>query len=461
MSRFPSTSASHFWHVRRLLAIAVAVLSGLAGATGADWPQWQGPDRNSMSQETGLLPEWPVDGPPLAWKVEKLGGGDSAPAIVAGRIYGMSIRDGKEIAWALSEEDGQQLWAKEIGAAVRQMMPQSKEGPGCTPTVDGDKLYVIGMGGDVACLQTADGKLVWQRSLTRDFGGSVPMWSYRESPLVDGDKLVCTPGSKDANLIALNKLTGETIWKSAAPAAPEAPDRGGFGGGFGRGPRRGRGGSGNAAYSSAIAIDFAGERQYVQLTSKTLLGVAADDGKVLWTYNAPANANGISCSTPIYHEGHVLAASAYGAGGGLAKLNKADGGEIEAEEVWFTNKMQNHHGGMVIHDGCVYGANGGNGGGFLICLDLKNGEVHWDSRAAGRKAPKGAIALADGRIYYRTEDGTMLLIEPSSKEYIERGRFEQPDRRNPPAWAHPVIANGKLYLRDQDLLLCYDIQAKK
>jgi outer membrane protein assembly factor BamB len=199
----------------------------------------------------------------------------------------------------------------------------------------------------------------------------------------------------------------------------------------------------------------------VQLTAKSLIGVAAADGKLLWRYDKPANRMGISCSTPLYFDGHVFASSAYGAGGGLVKLTKDANGGIKAEEVYFANKMQNHHGGMVVIDGSLYGANGGNEGGFLVCLDAKTGNVRWDERESGQKrAPKGAIAAADGRIYYRTEQGDVLLIEPDAKQYVERGRFEQPERTQQPAWSHPVIANGKLYIRDQDVLYCYDIKSK-
>ncbi len=243
-----------------------------------------------------------------------------------------------------------------------------------------------------------------------------------------------------------------------ARRAGGAGGSGGFGGG--RGGFGGGGGSG-AAYASAIAIDFEGQRQYVQLTAKALVGVAASDGRFLWRYDAPANRMGINCSTPLYHDGMVLAASAYGAGGGLVKLSKDANGGFKAEEVYATRRMQNHHGGMILLDGCLYGANGGNEGGYLICLDFKTGTVLWDGREdAEKRAPKGSITLADGRLYYRTEKGTMLLIEPSSKEYLERGRFEQPDRSQQPAWTHPVVANGKLYVRDQDVLFCYEVKAR-
>jgi alcohol dehydrogenase (cytochrome c) len=602
------------------LSAGVLALTFLAhggfGASNFDWPQWQGPDRTAHSKETGLLKEWPKDGPPLAWKITGLGGGDSTPSIANGRIYGMSTRGQDEFVWALSEKDGKEIWAVKVAPALRQNFHQSQEGPSATPTVDGDRLYVVGLAGNVACLQAADGKVLWQRSFVTDFGGSSPMWSFRESPLVDGDKVICTPGAQDAMLVALDKLTGKTIWKTTVPAstnsatsppggggggrggfggfsiastvgpqmfsqadankdqklsraeftaladawfdrldtnksgqvtaaqfaerfydavpraenasggnasAPRTPSRSTapafataadadkdgsvtrvelkntftkwydqwdaektgalteeklraglnaalpapqFGGGVGAGGGRGFGGRGGgnsagAGYSSAIAIDFEGQRQYVQFTSKGVIGVAAADGKLLWRYDRPANGMGINISTPFYHEGRVFAASAYGAGGGVVKLSKEANGGIKAEEVWFSRNMENHHGGVVLIDGTLFGANGGNGGGYPVALDFQTGDVLWNEKDADkRRLRKGSVAVADGRIYYRAEEGSIVLIEPSRKEYLERGRFEQPDRTRLPAWAHPVIANGKLYIRDQDTLYCYDVKAK-
>ncbi len=434
-----------------------------AGVEAADWPQWRGPDRNGISKETGLLQEWPKDGPALAWKVDKLGGGDSAPTIADGRIYFMSNLGEDEVVWALSEKDGQTIWKTRVGPAFNQRASQSKEGPGCSPTVDGERLYVEGLAGNVVCLQVKDGAIVWQRSMTQDFGGRVPMWSYRESPLVDGDKVVCTPGGADAVLVALNKLTGETIWKASlgavtgAPAAESAPADGGRR----PGGRGGPGGSaGGASYSSVIAIDLEGQRQYVQLLSNTLAGFAASDGKLLWRYDKPANRMGINCSTPLCQDGLVFASSAYGAGGGLVMLSKDANGGVKAEEVYSTMDMQSHHGGIILFNGSLYGATGGNEGGALACLDFETGKVLWDQRATVGRQAKGSLTMAGGRLYYRMENGTVALIEPSAKEYLERGRFEQPDRRSQPAWAHPVVANGKLYIRDQDLLFCYDVKAK-
>jgi outer membrane protein assembly factor BamB len=435
--------------------LIAAIVTITTGSTLADWPQLRGQNRDGKSADTGLLKEWPKDGPPLAWKIDKLGGGYSAPSIVAGRIFGMSNRGDDEVVWALSETDGKELWVKRLGPAFRQRASQGREGPACTPTVDGQRLYVEGLAGNVVCLQVKDGEIVWQRSLTEDFGGRVPNWSYRESPLVDGDKVICTPGSADATLVALDKLTGKTIWKAQVPSGSDAGSAGPGGrpGGFG-------GGSGGAAYSSAIAFDFDGVRQYVQLTSRALISVAASDGKFLWQYDKPANRFGIICATPIYYDGMVFASSAYGAGAGLLKLSKDADGSVKAEEVYATTDMQNHHGGMILLDGYLYGASGGNEGGALVCLDFKTGKVMWDQRESVGRRAKGSVTLADGRLYYRMESGTMVLIEPNPKQYDERGRFEQPDRSRLPAWPYPVIANGKLYIRDQDVLLCYDVKAK-
>jgi outer membrane protein assembly factor BamB len=558
------------------LAFTVGAFAQNALCGQFDWPQWQGPDRTAHSKETGLLKEWPKDGPPLTWKVKGLGGGDSTPSVAAGRIYGMSHRGADEMVWALSEKDGKEIWAVRIAPAFTTSWPQSKEGPSATPTVDGDRLYVMGLAGNVACLQASDGKVIWQRNLVADFGGRSPMWSYRESPLVDGDKVICTPGGEETTMVALNKLNGETIWKASVPdragggqpqnrgpggggpsamendpvlstldkdhnkeisaeelaAAPAvlleldknkdgklsedevSPQRGDGEGNRPR-PRRGPGimrmmkalsaldadengvidqaeiknataalqkldvnhdgkltedevgmkfmGPQNtgAAYSSAIAIDFGGQRQYLQLLAMTVAGISAADGKLLWRYDKPANGMRINISTPIYYDGHVFATSAYGAGGGLTRLTKSATGEIKAEEVWFSKSMENHHGGVILHDGAFFGANGGNGGGYLACLDFKTGEVLWnEADREKRRVTKGSVAFADDRIYYRTEEGPIVLIEPSRKEYLERGRFNQPERTDKPAWAHPVIANGKLYIRDQDTLFCYDVKAK-
>jgi outer membrane protein assembly factor BamB len=259
---------------------------------------------------------------------------------------------------------------------------------------------------------------------------------------VDGDRIICTPGAAEATLMALDKRTGKPIWKCKVPEGPTG-DRGFLG-------------TSGAAYASVLAVDFEGIRQYVQLTATTLVGVAASDGTLLWRYDRASNTHRINCTTPLYQDGVVFAASAYDAGGGAVRLKKGDSGDIKADEIYFTPRMKNHHGGTIVVDGCLYGTAGGNRGGFLVCLDFRTGEVLWGER----QAPKGSLTMADGRLYLRAEEGTLILIEPNREKYVERGRFEQPDRTDQPAWTHPVIANGKLYVRDQDTLLCYDVKAK-
>lgn len=430
-----------------LLSLLLLATSPLT-AFSADWPQWQGPERNAQSKETGLLKEWPKEGPPLAWKATGIQKGMGGISVSKGRIY-TSGDDNDVTAWlfALNEADGKEVWKAKIGRGGNPGNMFKPAGPRGTPAVDGDKIYILSALGDLVCF-TTEGKEVWRVDYVKDFKGIMPVWGFGESPLVDGDKLICTPGAEDAVLMALDKNTGKPLWKCAVPEGPTG-DKGFLG-------RSG------AAYSSVIAIEFEGERQYVQLTATTLVGVSAADGKLRWRYDRASNTHRINCSTPLYHDGTVFAASAYDAGGGMVKLSKDTGGGTKAEEAWFTRKMQNHHGGVILMDGALYGANGGNGGGDLVCLDYKTGEVRWDGRdLPGRPVSKGSLTAADGRLYYRTEKGATILIEPSAKEYLERGRFEQPDRTREPAWPHLVIANGKLYVRDQDSLYCYDIRAAK
>jgi prepilin-type processing-associated H-X9-DG protein len=388
-----------------------------------DWPQWQGPERTTISRETGLLASWPKQGPPLRWKAHGLGGGYSTPSVAAGRILGMSFRDDDEIVWALAEDTGNPLWSTRIAKANRNV--GSGEGSRCTPTVDGELLYALGVSGDLVCLETATGKERWHKNLPKDFQGRMMSgWGYSESPLVDGSKVLATPGGKKATLVALDKKNGETIWTAQVPQGD------------------------GAGYASIIAADVDGQRQYIQFLGGGVVGIAAADGKFLWRYDKPHNGTA-NCSTPIAYDNCVFAASNYGTGGGLAKLSR-HGTETTAAEVYFTKHMKNHHGGMVLVDGYLYGSDGR----LLTCLDFKTGNVMWEDSHPG----KGSIAYADGHLYYRNEGGPIVLVEANPKKYVEQGRFSQPDRSDHSAWPHPVVANGKLYIRDQDLLLCYDVK---
>jgi outer membrane protein assembly factor BamB len=417
-------SVRHFALLLPLFAAACTGAEPKAGPPGNhDWPQWQGPDRTNVSTEKGLLKEWPKDGPPIAWTAQNLGAGYSTPSIAKGRVFLMGAIDGDECVIALNEETGDQLWNRKIGPGGGA---GGFDGPRSTPTVDGDRLYALGVHGELACLNVADGEIVWHKDLRKDFGGSVGGWGYCESVLIDGDTLVCTPGGK-TSIAKLKKNDGSVVWKAQIP------------------------GNDQAAYSSPILAEINGVKQYIQFMSRGVVSVAAEDGKFLWRFDRPANGTA-NCSTPIAHDDLVFAASGYGRGGGLARVTKS-GSTFEAEQVYETVKMKNHHGGMVLVGDYLYGSDEG----LLTCLDFKTGDVKWESRNTG----KGSITAADGQLYYRNEgSGDVFLVEATPEKYIEHGRLKQPERSRASAWPHPVIANGKLYLRDQDKMFVYDVRAK-
>jgi outer membrane protein assembly factor BamB len=433
-SRSRSRSSCRFLLLLLLLlfltsSIALTRLTLLAAPTPAavsgEWPQWRGPDRTGVSHETGLLKSWPPDGPRLVWKAQALGGGHSTPSISHGRIFGMSWRGQEEVVWALEAAGGKELWATRIAPANFSIGRQAQAGANSTPTVDGDRLYALGESGDLVCLQVADGKLLWKKNLVSDFGGRIPGWGYSESLLVDGEKVIATPGGSQATLVALNKGNGDVIWKAQVP------------------------GGNSAHYASAIVADVDRQRQYIQFLGGGVVGIAAKDGTFLWRYESPANRTA-NIATPIYRDHCVFAASAYGTGGGLARLTTGPSG-VSATEVYFTRRMQNHHGGVVLVGDNLYGFDGSN----LTCLNWKTGEVAWSDRSVG----KGSLVCADGHLYVRSERGTVALVEATPSGYVEKSRFEQPERSREPAWAHPVVTGGRLYLRDQDFLFCYDVKA--
>ena len=372
------------------------------------------------------MKQWPAAGPSLVWKAAGLGTGNSTPSVAGGRIFGMSYRGNDEFVWALEEASGKPTWSTRISPANFEVGRQAHDGSGGTPTVVGDRLYALGMSGDLVCLQVGDGKLLWQKNLVKDFGGAVPRWGYAESPLVDGNTVIVPPGGRDASLVALDRTSGAVIWKAPVPQGDDA------------------------GYASAITADVEGQRQYIQFLAGGVVGVAASDGRFLWRYDAPAN-RVANCSTPIFHDNHVFAASGYNTGGGLAKLAAGPGGGMTATQVYFARSMRNHHGGMVLVDGHLYGFDESN----LTCLGFKTGAVKWSNRSVG----KGSVTYADGHLYARSERGPVALVEATPNGYVEKGRFEQPDRSGKTTWPYPVVANGRLYLRDHDTLLCYNVKA--
>ncbi len=378
-----------------------------------------------MSSETGLLARWAKGGPKLIWQTTTLGAGFSTPAVSHGKIYLLGTRNGKEHVIALdAAAAGKELWTAELGP-IRAGGPANYPGPRSTPTVDGDLIYALGSEGDLACLSRA-GKIVWHRHLVQDLGGLPGTWGYAESPLIDGDLVVCTPGSPRATLVALNKKTGAVVWKAAVPQGIQA------------------------AYSSPIVATVGRVRQYVQFLEGCLAGVDARDGKLLWSYDGVLGL--ANCSTPLFHEGHVFV-TAVGrpgkAGGSLLQL-KADKNVMTATEVYRNNDLANQYGGIVLVGGCLYGTNNSE----LVCVDFKSGQTKWKHHAVG----KGCLTAADGHLYLRGDGGPIALVAVSPAGYTEKSRFNPPHRGQFAARAHPVIVDGRLYLRDQDALLCYDLK---
>jgi outer membrane protein assembly factor BamB len=418
------------------------LLTALLTAAGRadDWPQWRGPARTGLSKETGLLKAWPKGGPKLLWQRKDAGGGYSTPAVVGDRVYLMGEHDGEEFVAALDASKGAKVWSTPVGKVGRNLGPQYP-GPRATPTVDGDRIYALGSDGDLVCLEKG-GKKVWSKNLKKDFGGEPGMWAYSESVLIDGDKLLCTPGGKTATLVALNKKDGSVIWKCAVP------------------------GGDKAAYASAIAVDVAGVRQVVQFLHDGLVGVDAKTGKFLWRYDETKD-QAANIPTPVFHDGCVFTSTSRN-GTGLNRI-KVTKDAVTSEQVYYNKTKFNSVGGVVRVGDYVYGtlapANP-RGEAQLACVEFKTGKEKWRHDCAG----SASLCYADGLLYVRGQGGSgfgpekppeVALVEATPDGYKEKGRFKQPDHGGKPAYPHPVVANGRLYLRDGDVLLCYDVKAAK
>ncbi len=420
-----------------LTLVGAMTASGALAAMAADWPGWRGVNRDGRSPDTALLAAWPASGPPVIFRARGLGAGLSSVAISGNRIFTMGDRDGSQYVLGLALADGKVLWSTRVGGAHAD----EYGGPRATPAVSGDLVYTVGTDGDVVAVEAATGKERWRRSLPRDFGGvMMSIWKFAESPLVDGDRLIVTPGSPTAGLVALDKMTGKEIWRTALPAD--------------LGPK----GKDGAGYAGVVISNGGGVKQYVQLMGKGLVGVRASDGKLLWSHNKVAN-NVANISTPIVKGDFVFASTGYQTGSVLLKLAKSADG-VSAQEVYFLDPktFQNHHGGMVLVGDHIYAGHAHNRG-FPIAVELATGKVAWggDIRNAGEGS--AAVHYADGHLYFRYQNGMMVLMEATPTGYKEKGSFQIPDVTKP-SWSHPVVLDGRLYLREQDVLNVYDVRKK-
>ena len=436
MTRFPSR---HTLLVLLCLASFSLVFAAPdSKSSSADWPQWRGPARDGISKETGLLNQWPQAGPPLAWKAAGLGSGLSSLAIVDGKIYTMGDKDGAQHVIALSGKDGKVLWSTKVGAPWEDQFA----GPRGTPAVDGGRVYAMGTEGDLVSLDAATGKEIWRKHMERDLGGRVmSIWKWSESPLVDGDRLIVTPGLSDSLMVALDKKTGKEIWRTKTTE------------------NLGTNGKDGAGYSSVVISSGGGVKQYVQLVGRGLIGVRASDGKLLWSYNKVANSTA-NISTPVVQGDYVFSSTGYQTGSALLKLAKAGDG-VTAQEVYFlpAKSFQNHHGGFVLIGDHIYGGHGHNKG-FPVCVEMATGKVVWGGDGSDVQAPgtgSAAVTAADGHLYFRYQNGKMALIEATPQGYKQKGLFDIPNV-NGPSWSHPVVLGGKLYLREQDNLYVYDVK---
>lgn len=402
-----------------ILFLAIGFSAG-GGLSMDDWPQWRGADRDGLSKETGLLDSWPATGPPKVWTIDGLGSGYGTVSIHAGRIFVQGAQGTNSVVFCLDVSDGETIWAQTLGKSRDH---GRGGGPRGTPVIDGDRLYALSEDGELVSLKLQDGSLAWGRNILKDFGGENPNWLVSESPLIDGDRLIVTPGGADASVVALNKMTGATVWTS-------------------------RGLSDQAGYSSCIVEEVGGVRLIMAFTSRAAVGIRAVDGALMWQYKPVANRTA-NVATPVFHEDKVFYSSAYGTGAVLLSL-KAEGDRVTAEEVYFTRDMQNHHGGVVLIDGYLYGFSGS----ILTCIDFQTGKQVWRDRSVG----KGSLTYADGHLYLLGEGNEVGLAEATPKGYVEKGRFSIEDQGRP-SWAHPVVSEGHLYIRNQGTLARYDIRA--
>ena len=411
--------------MNRILICATLFVLGAVIARGqspsTDWPQWRGPERNGVSKESGLLGQWPRSGPPVAWSAAMLGAGYGSMAVQGDRIWLQGMRNNQSVVSSLNRADGKQVWARILGPAGDN---DRGPGPRSTPTIDGDRLYALSETGDLACLRTSDGTVVWQRNILKEFRAGNPYWLLSESPLVDGNLVIVSPGGRGAGIVALDKMSGKTVWTSK-----ELSD--------------------GAGYSSPIIADVGGVRTIMNFTADAGVGVRASDGKLMWRNTQPSNGTA-NIATPVYSDGKVFYTSSYGTGASLLGL-KAAGNEVRAQEIYFTRDMKNHHGGVVLVNGHIYGYNDS----ILTCLEFNSGKVVWRDRSVG----KGAVTYADGHLYILSENNVVGLVEATPAGYREKGRFSIADQ-GWPSWAHPVVSGGRLYVRNQGTLTSYDVRAR-
>ena len=417
-----------------IIIAAILVISGIE-SKAQDWPRWRGVNNDGISKETGLNLNWSEKKPPLAWTFREAGSGYAAPTIVGTTLYCQGAADGNDFAFALDTQTGKLKWKQILGS--ESVLERGNGGRGSI-TVDREKLYLIRGTGQIHCLSATDGKIIWQKDFKADFNGKMMShWGYSESPLIDLNFVICTPGGEDGTMIALNKNTGAVVWRCTEWAD-------------------------NSGYSSPIVAEIDGVRQYIQLAAKNVAGVSAKDGKLLWSSPVEGGRVSATIPTPIFFNNNmVYITNGYGVGCILLKIT-GTGEKFNAEVVYANKNLVNQHGGVVLINGHIYGLSEPPIS-SLVCQNVNTGEIVW-SQKVDNEIVKGAVLAVNDRLIVQNErNGFITIVAASPDGYKDFGKMEFPERtkiqtQDNSVWTHPVVANGKLYLRDHDLLFCYDLK---
>jgi outer membrane protein assembly factor BamB len=402
-----------------VVTVTLIVSAIASGYAFDDWPQWRGLKRDGISVERGLLKDWPAGGPPVAWRATGAGTGYSSFSAAHGRLYTLGARGNAEYLMAYDAATGKKVWEIPHG---RRFGNDRGDGPRSTPTVDGDRLYSFGASGDMSVVDAATGKVFWKMNLLEKFGGSNIQWGLSESPLVLSDRILVAPGGRGASIVALNKTDGAVIWKSLAD---------------------------EPGYSSAVLHEAGGVREAIYFTAERALGIDVQTGKLLWSYDQVANRTA-NIATPIVRGNFVFLSSAYSTGAALLELTP-EANRVSARQVYFTRDMRNHHATSLLIGDYLYGFSDA----ILMAMKFDSGQVAWRDRSVG----KGSMAFADDRLYLYSEGGVVGLAEANPTGYREHGRF-QINPGNLPTWSHPIVANGKLFIREQDNIYAYDVRQR-
>ena len=405
-----------------LLFSSACLLTTNLGLRGDDWPQWRGPNRDGISGETGWSYTWPVAGPAKVWHAD-VGIGYGTVSVSKGRVYLLGNTAESDTAYCLDANTGATLWKYSYPCIAKD--PNGYPGPRCTPTVDGESVFTLSRQGNLFCLDTKEGKVRWAKDLRQDFGGKVPTWGYSTSPLVEGDLVIVEPGAPGASVAALKKQTGEVAWKA---------------------------GDDPTAYSSPIAFTGADGRCVLDFMAANLVCRSLKDGHELWRYEW-VTSWAVNAATPILTgDGKVFISSDYNTGCALLDMTKNP-----PATLWKNKFMRNHNNSCVLWKGYLYGFDEKR---EFKCLELATGAVKWSEKKYG----KGSLMVADGKLIIYSDRGKLGVADPSPDAYKELAfttvfdvKSPHPSGASVDTWAVPVLANGKLYCRSLDELVCLNL----